>query len=254
MKRKIAVVTGGGRGLGRSISLELAKNGYQIVIVVRSNYQAAEETKALIESVGGEAAVVCCDITDRAQIVQLVEEVKRDYQKIDLLVNNAGLSCEGPLESIDAHEWEKVVAINYSSVFLVSTALLEMLKEAEDACILNVAAASAVRAFAYSGPYGSCKAAVVNLTAQMAVEWARYGIRVNCICPGPIATEESLELIECEPQYKEAVNTIPLKRMAEPEEIAKAAAFLASDSAKYITGESLLVDGGSIHTWYLNNV
>jgi len=246
-----SIVTGGGRGIGRAVSLALAKQGANVAIIARKDLKSAKETASEVRRLGRKAIFLQADVSQKRAVDDMVKAVCKSFGKIDLLVNNAGLNIRSPLEQVSEEDWDKVVAVNLKGVFLCSVAVMkEMLRRSKRGIIINVAGASAHRCYAENGAFGPSKAAVINLTKQMAVEWAKYNIRVNGVSPGPTMTSPTEERIQDE-EIRRRIARIPLGRVAQPEEIASVVVFLASDDSKYMTGQCLVVDGGSVHTWYL---
>lgn len=242
-----AMVTGGGV-VGHAIALALAREGADIAIVTLKSVQ--EEAVKEIKKLGRQAIALHGDITDKESVDSIVTRTVDIFGKIDLLVNNAGMIIRAPLERVSVEDWDKVVAVNLKGVFLCSVATAKQMMKQKSGNIINVAGATAHSCFPGAGAFAPSKAGVVNLTKQMAVEWAKYNIRVNGVSPGPIMNPETAELIKDE-NMKQRIAKIPLGRVAQPEEIANAIVFLASEDSSYMTGQVLIVDGGGIHTSYL---
>ncbi|WP_213881435.1 SDR family NAD(P)-dependent oxidoreductase [Pseudomonas sp. dw_358] len=246
----VALVTGGAKGIGRAISLQLARDGADVAIVVRSDRTAALATAAEVHALGRKAQVFLVDLTDHAAVQDLVAQVEQALGPVGLLVNNAGLGAPGPLLSLSEQDFDAVVAGNLKSCFLLSVCVARGMAARNMGAIVNIAGASAHRSYPGAGAYGPSKAAVVSLTVQMSLEWAALGIRVNGVSPGPIR-EAGSGWEAREPALAEEVSRLPLKRAGQPEEVAKAVAFLGSSDAAYITGQMMIVDGGGVNTWYL---
>ena len=243
-----AMVIGGGGIVGRTIALTLAREGADVAIVTLKSVQ--EEAVKEIKKLGRRAIALHGDITDKESVDSTVTRTVEALGKIDLLVNNAGMIIRAPLERVSVEDWDKVVAVNLKGVFLYSVAVAKQMMKQKKGNIINVAGATAHRCFPGAGAFAPSKAGVVNLTKQMAVEWAKYNIRVNGVSPGPIMTPETEQLIKDE-DMKQRIAKIPLGRVAKPEEIANVIVFLASEDSSYITGQVLIVDGGGVETWWL---
>ena len=248
---RVALVTGGAKGVGRAISLELAREGAAVAVLAGHDLAAAEATAAEIIAAGGQALPLALDITSKTEVEATVAAVVARFGKIDICVNNAGAGARGALVELSEDDWDKVFNANAKGTFLVSTAVARaMLKDHVAGSIITIAGASAHRSYPFNGGYGPAKAAVVSLTQQMALEWGEHGIRVNGVSPGPIR-DPGTGWEEREPALAAEVAQIPLGRAGATTEIAKVVAFLASDDAGYITGQMIIADGGSTATWYL---
>lgn len=246
-----SIVSGGGRGIGRAITLALAKEGSDVAVIAKSDLKSAEATAFEVQQLGRRNLALLADVTNKESVGKMVEEVCKNFGKVDLLINNAGMNVRGRLEEVTEEDWDRVVAVNLKGVFLCSVAVVrQMIKRSIGGNIINIAGASAHRCYAENGAFGPSKAAVINLTKQMAVEWAKYRIRVNGVSPGPTMTSLTEERIKDEDVLRR-ISKIPMGRIATPDEVASVVVFLASEDSKYMTGQSLIVDGGSVHTWYL---
>ena len=210
-----------------------------------------ENTATDVEQFGCRAVPVVTDITNRDSVNNLIKAVEKEFGSIDLLVNNAGFLSYGELLETSEEDWDKAVAVNLKGVFLCSVAVIPSMIKSGKGNIINITGASAHRCITGYGSFGPSKAAVVNLTRQMAVEWAGYNIRVNDVSPGPVATPETVELQQRE-SVQNKISRIPMGRVGTPDEVANAVVFLASNDSSYMTGQSLIVDGGAVNTWYLS--
>lgn len=249
---KVAIVSGGGgKGVGPAICAEFAREGADIVIVTSRTPDAVIETVRAVEAAGRRAAVFQADVTDRSSVDAMAERAAEAFGRIDILVNNAGRGKAAPLEQLDDKDWDAVFAVNAKGTFLCSVAAARHMMRQGQGIIINIVAASAHRSYPGAGAYGPSKAAVVSLTQQMALEWAHHGIRVNGISPGAIR-DPGTGWEKREPKVLQEVRMLPLQRAGRTWEVARTAVFLASDDAGYMTGQIVIVDGGSTATWYLS--
>ena len=250
LKGFASIVTGGGRGIGRAISLGLAREGADVAILALKDLKSAEDTAGEVKRLGCQAIALRTDITDPESVSHMVEEVLEKFGRIDLLVNNAGMNARAPLEQLSVEDWDRVVAVNLKGVFLCSVAVAREMIRKKKGNIINIAGASAHRCYALGGAFGPSKTGVISLTKQMAVEWAKYNIRVNGVSPGPIQTAETEERLK-DGEIQCRIERIPLRRIGTPDEVMRAVVFLASEDSSYMTGQMLIVDGGGVETWYL---
>jgi meso-butanediol dehydrogenase / (S,S)-butanediol dehydrogenase / diacetyl reductase len=244
-ERRVVVVTGAGHGIGRASAQRFAHEGGEVV-VVDVNGDSAAETVGLIVEGGGAAQALTVDVSDEQAVTGLGAEVAARYGRVDVLHNNAGRLRAGSVTELAVEEWDRTFAVNVRSMFLVSRVLIPLMRPAGGA-IVNTASTSGLVGEMGIPAYNSSKGAVVNLTRQLAADYTREGIRVNCVCPGWIPTgfnDPVLEDLTDEEIQAMVVATVPMGRQGTPEEIAAAVAFLASDDATYITGHALVVDGG----------
>ena len=239
---KIAVVTGASRGIGRAIALELASRGAFVVVNYNGSKDWAEEVKKEIEAAGGKAEVYQCNVSDFEKCQAFIQDVIKTYGRLDILVNNAGITRDGLLMKMSEADFDSVIETNLKGTFnTIRFASRQMLKQ-RSGRIINMSSVVGIAGNAGQANYASSKAGVIGLTKAVARELASRGITVNAIAPGFIETEMTEVLSDA---VKEAsVAQIPLGRFGKPEDIAKTAAFLASDDAGYITGQVIQVDGG----------
>ena len=244
MNNKVAVVTGGSRGIGRAIALELAKEGYFVVVNYNGSVERAQEVKKEIEEAGGSAALVQCDVSDFQACEEFIKNVVSEYKTIDVLVNNAGITKDGLLMRMSEEDFDRVIDINLKGTFnCVRFASRYMMKQRQGR-IINISSVVGVAGNAGQANYAASKAGIIGLTKSAARELASRNITVNAIAPGFIETEMT-DVLSDEIKEKSA-SQIPLGKFGKPEDIASTVAFLASEKAGYITGQVIHVDGGMV--------
>lgn len=243
LKNKVALVTGGNRGLGKGIAFALAQAGADVAIVGRDeekNKQVVEE----IQQLGRKAVSFSVNLSNISEIRNLVDHVVSQFGKIDVLVNNAGVSHTQAALEIEEENWDMVMDLNVKTLFFCSQAVARIMKDQGFGKIINMASVAGAVGDVGISPYTASKAAVINLTRSLALEWARYGIQVNAIGPAYIETDMNrLELSSPKVRDK-IIGKTPMKRLGEIDEIAGPVVFLASDASTYMTGETVFVDGG----------
>lgn len=241
-EKKVAVVTGASRGIGRAIACELAKRGIYVVINYAGSKEKAEEVKAEIEADGGEAETVQCNVADFEACQTFLKDVAKKHGHIDILVNNAGITKDGLLMGMSEKDFAKVLDTNLKGTFnCIRHVSRQMLKQ-KSGRIINMASVVGICGNAGQANYAASKAGVIGLTKSAAKELASRHITVNAIAPGFIQTDMTAVLSD--KVKEETAKMIPMGSFGEPEDIAKAVAFLASEDARYITGQVLCVDGG----------
>jgi len=242
LDHKVALVTGAGRGIGRTIAVRFAREGASLV-AADLDAKNAETTAAQIVAAGGKAQSRAVDVGVEEQVEELVAATVRDWARIDLLVNVAGVGLTRLFLNTTLEQWEHVLRVNLTGCFLCSRAVARVMSGRRSGKIINIASLSGQRGGTGRAAYGASKAGVTMLTKVMAVELARCGITVNEIAPGPVNTEMTA-VTHDEATRKAYQRLIPMGRYAERDEIADAAVFLASSEADFITGQTLNVDGG----------
>lgn len=240
MSEKLALVTGASRGIGKACALELAKAGYDIAVNFAGNEEAANKTVEEIKALGVDAAAFKFDVSNQEEAAKGVEAVIEKFGRIDILVNNAGITRDGLFMRMSAENWNAVINTNLSSAFYVSQPVVKVMMKQRSGAIVNMSSVVGVSGNAGQANYSAAKAGLIGLTKTLAKELGSRGIRVNAIAPGFINTDMTKDL-----DTSKFTDFIPLKRLGEPEDIAKAVKFLAVD-ADYITGQVLEVDGGLI--------
>ncbi len=247
LKGKVVLVTGGSRGIGKAICRAFAAEGAKVAInYVRSKELADDLSAEIKTNLGVEVISVGADMSKESEVVAMIRQVETELGSIDVLVNNAAYCPSGPITSYTSEEWEKTFAINVTGMFVASRELIKKWLAAEkQACIVNIASQAAFRGSTTGHlPYDSSKGAMISFTVGLAREVARQGIRVNAIAPGLVRTEMVAETWE--KKKEKYLERIPLYRIAEPEEIARVAVFLASSAASYITGATIDASGGMV--------
>ncbi|AIF51612.1 3-oxoacyl-[acyl-carrier-protein] reductase [Pelosinus sp. UFO1] len=241
---KVAIITGASRGIGRSVAIQLAKSGAKVVINYAGNTAAAEEVKNIIVAAGGQAIVCQADVGNMEAVDAMIKETIDTFGKVDILVNNAGITRDNLLMRMKEDDWDAVMNINLKGVFVCTKIVSRIMMKQKSGKIINMTSVVGLMGNAGQANYAAAKAGVIGFTKSMAKELASRGITVNAIAPGFINTDMTAVLSE---QVKEGLTEkIPVGRLGNPEDVAAAVVFLASDSANYITGQTLNVDGGMV--------
>ncbi len=244
LKGRVALVTGGTKGLGKSMAEGLAEAGASVALLSRNADQAHEVAQSIAVATGQKCQGYGCDVTVPEQVDALVAQVLADFGQVDILINNAGINTRGAIDELTLEQFLEVQAINVTGPWLLCRALAGHLKERRYGRIINIGSTLSVIAIANRTPYATSKGAILQMTRALALEWAPYGITVNCVMPGPFGTEMNTSIKDDPAAYASFVSKIPLGRWGELDEIQGIAVFLASDASSFITGAALAIDGG----------
>lgn len=245
MKTKVALVMGGGAGTGRATAMAFARDGAHVVVADISE-AGARETQALIEDAGGKALAVVANMANSADIQRAVASCEATYGGLHVVSNNAAQAAPNkPLTELGEEEWDRCLGVTLKGVWLCMKYQLPLIEASGGGAIVNVASVSGIRGEVYQSAYAAAKGGVITLTKAAAAEYARRGVRVNTVCPGGIDTDGMRYYLKSMPEMRErTLNAHAMGRLAQPEEIADAVAYLCSEQASFVTGHDLVVDGG----------
>jgi len=240
-KKKVALITGGSRGIGAALCIAFAKANYRIAFNYASNHIKAEEIESRVKEYT-DCLAIQSDVSCSAEVEAMISSIKKHFGRIDVLINNAGIMANSLFSLIPEEDWDRVIAVNLKGTYLCSKFVSFLMIEQRCGIIINMASISAFRPLVGQGSYAAAKAGIVVLTKSLAKELGRWNIRANCIAPGYVQTE-LMDTFKSE-EDKQMLKQIPLRRVGTSEDIADLALFLASDKSKYITGETIRIDGG----------
>lgn len=241
---KVALVTGGNRGLGCAMSSALAEAGADVVLTSRDREKAQSRATAIAQSTGRRTLGLEVDVTDQDQVENMVQTVIEQFGRIDILINNAGINIRKPIDEFDEESWDLVQNTNMKAPFLCTRAVAKHMKNQHYGRIINVSSMLGIIALPERGAYCSSKGGLIQFTKVVALELAPFNITVNALCPGPFATEINTQVFNDPEASRFFLSRIALNRWGQPEELGGAAVFLASEASSFMTGSSLVIDGG----------
>ena len=238
-EKKVAIVTGGSRGIGRAISLELAKKGYYLIVNYKSNTQSAADTLKMIRDNGGDGECIQFDVSNATETFTAVEDIASRFEAIEILVNNAGITCDVLFIIMSERDWDSVINTTLKGFYNVTRPVLQKMIVRKRGSVVSIASVAGLIGNKGQANYSAAKAGLIGASRSIAAEVARLGVRVNVVAPGLIETE----MLEGA-SIKSIKEMIPMARIGKPEEVAKVVGFLCSDDASYITGQVISVNGG----------
>lgn len=242
LQEKVAVVTGGARGIGKACVKAFARAGARVVFTYSKSANEADALQKELKSTQGCGMAIQADVRNYEQCRTVVEKTLKEYKQLDILVNNAGITRDKALMMMSRDDWNEVIETNLGGVFNMTRAGITTLLKQKKGCIINMSSVSGLTGLARQTNYSASKAGIIGFTKALAKETAAYNIRVNAVCPGFISTDMVSAIPEKVKQ--ELLKAIPMGRVGTPEEVAELCVFLASDNAAYITGEAIKIDGG----------
>jgi NAD(P)-dependent dehydrogenase (short-subunit alcohol dehydrogenase family) len=241
---KVALVTGGARGLGRVIADALASAGADVALTAREAENATRAAEVIATTTARKSLGIATDVISRASVEAMVAQVMEKFGRIDILVNNAGVNIRGPIEELTEDDWDTVVDTNLKGPWLCCRAVGPIMKKQKWGRVINVSSMLGEISMPGRSPYASSKGGLTLLTKTLALEWAKDGINVNALCPGPFATEINTPLLNDPATRAQMEANVPLARWGDPVELGPAAVFLASNASSFMTGSTLFIDGG----------
>jgi gluconate 5-dehydrogenase len=244
LKDRVAIVTGASKGLGEAMSLALAQAGANVVMVSRNLEESQRVATEVASKTGRQTLALRGDVTERADVESITQETLSRFGRVDILVNNAGINIRKPLLELEDEDWERVLDTNLTGPMLCSRIIGKLMVEKRQGSIINLSSILGFVGIPSRVAYSSSKAGLIGLTKTLALEWAPYNVRVNALCPGPFETPMNQSLLQVPETLQYFVSQIPLGRFGNPKELAGPVIFLASDASSFMTGTTLLIDGG----------
>jgi NAD(P)-dependent dehydrogenase (short-subunit alcohol dehydrogenase family) len=242
---KVGIVTGGSRGIGRTLALALADAGADVAVAAAHPMDLAEEVAEEIKKKEKTSLAVRVDVSNKREVQDMVSKVIKQFGKIDILVNNAAINIFSPAEKLSLDDWNKVLSVDLTGVFLCSQAVGKIMMEQKRGKIINVTSVGGMTGtYRKAIAYDSSKAGVINLTRSLAVEWGKYNINVNAIAPGLIETDLTRKRLEDREFYNYFLERVPLGKIGQPEDLVGIVIFLSSEASKWLTGQTIVMDGG----------
>jgi NAD(P)-dependent dehydrogenase (short-subunit alcohol dehydrogenase family) len=244
LDKRIALVTGGNRGLGKEMSTALAEAGAQVAIVSRKAEEAQDVAAQIQQATGRTCRGYSADMTAPDQVENVAKAVLADFGQVDILVNNAGINIRRPIEQLSLEEFRQVQETNVTGPWLLCRALAPQFKARKSGRVINIGSTLSIISIADRTPYATSKGAILQMTRTLALEWAPYSVTVNCVMPGPFGTEMNQTLLNDPAAYQSFISKVPLGRWGNMDEIGGLIVFLASDASSFMTGSAITIDGG----------
>lgn len=246
IKEKVVIITGSRRGIGKGIAEKFAESGVNIIITDIDLTESQKTANEISNKYNVKTKAIKCDVSNKKQINNLIKKTIKYFGKIDILVNNAGIFFQKSFLDHTEKDWDKIININLKGVFLCSQAVAKEMTKQNYGKIINIASIAGIIGYPNASAYCASKAGIINLTKELSIELASNNINVNCVAPGVIETEMTKNMLSDKKTKKQILKQIPLKRTGQPKDIANAVYFLANNDSDYITGQTLVVDGGWI--------